>query len=227
MFCMKEIKVKYSKQGKNFEILVNEKVFDYLNKKEKLENVLLVNEVFRDISKGERASEEDLKKVFGTENFLEIAEKIIKEGYIQIPTEIRRKWVEEKKRQIIDFIAKNAIDPKSKKPIPPQRIELAMEKIRYNIDPFKGVEKQAEEIVKKLITVIPIKIEKTKIALKIPAEYYGKAYNFIIKEAKIIKEEWDNEGNWLCIVEIPGGFKVEFIDKLSRITEGNLLSKEL
>jgi ribosome maturation protein SDO1 len=224
---MKEIKVKYSKFGKHFEILVNEKVFDYLEGKEKLENVLLVDEVFRDINKGERASEEDLKQVFETEDFLKIAEKMIKEGYIQIPTEIRRKWVEEKKKQIINFIAKNAIDPKTKNPIPPQRIELALEQIKYNIDPFKGVEKQAEEIVKKLITVIPIKMERVKFALKIPGEYYGKAYSFIVKEAKILKEEWDNEGNWLCVVEIPGGFKVEFIDKISRITEGNLVSKEI
>jgi len=224
---MKEIKVKYSKFGKNFEILVNEKVFDYLEKKANIEEILLVDEVYRDISKGERASEEDLKKVFGTTNFLEIAEKMIKEGYVQIPTEIRRKWVEEKRKQIINFIAKNAIDPKTKNPIPPQRIELALEKVKYNIDPFKGVEKQAEEIVKKLVMVMPIKIEKVKIALKIPAEYYGKVYNFLVKEAKIIKDEWDNEGNWLCVVEIPGGFKVEFIDKLARITEGNFVSKEL
>jgi ribosome maturation protein SDO1 len=224
---MKEIKVKYEKNGKHFEILVNEKVFDYLEGKVSIKEVLIVEEVFRDISKGERASEEDLLSVFETTNIEKIAEEMIKNGYIQIPTEIRRKWVEEKRKQIIDFIAKNAIDPKTKLPIPPQRIELALEQVKVKIDPFKGVEKQAEEIVKKLILVMPIKFEKIKLAIKVPGEYYGKVYNFIHKEAKIKNEEWTNEGDWIAIVEIPGGFKVKFIDELSRLTNGEIQVKEL
>ncbi|MEO2154761.1 MAG: ribosome assembly factor SBDS [Nanoarchaeota archaeon] len=224
---MKEIKVKYEKNGKHFEILVNEKVFDYLEGKVSIKEVLIVEEVFRDINKGERASEEDLLSVFETTNIEKIAEEIIKNGYIQIPTEIRRKWVEEKRKQIIDFIAKNAIDPKTKLPIPPQRIELALEQVKVKIDPFKGVEKQAEEIVKKLVLVMPIKFEKIKLAIKVPGEYYGKIYNFIHKEAKIKNEEWTNEGDWIAIVEIPGGFKVKFIDELSRLTNGEIQVKEL
>lgn len=224
---MKEIKVKYEKNGKHFEILVNEKVFDYLEGKVNIKEVLIIEEVFRDVNKGERASEEDLMSVFGTDNIEKIAEEMIKKGYIQIPTEIRRKWVEEKRKQIIDFIAKNAIDPKTKLPIPPQRIELALEQIKYNIDPFKGVEKQAEEIVKKMIMIMPIKFERIKLAIKIPGEYYGKIYNFIMKEAELKKEEWTNEGDWIAVVEIPGGFKVKFIDELSRLTDGNALIKEL
>jgi len=224
---MKEIKVKYEKNGKHFEILVNEKVFDYLEGKVSIKEVLIIEEVFRDVNKGERASEEDLMSVFGTDNIEKIAEEMIKKGYIQIPTEIRRKWVEEKRKQIIDFIAKNAIDPKTKLPIPPQRIELALEQIKYNIDPFKGVEKQAEEIVKKMIMIMPIKFERIKLAIKIPGEYYGKIYNFIMKEAELKKEEWTNEGDWIAVVEIPGGFKVKFIDELSRLTDGNALIKEL
>lgn len=224
---MKEIKVRYKKEGKHFEILVNEKVFDYLENKTNLKDCFIVEEVFKDVDKGERVSEEDLVKVFGTTEFDKIAETMIKKGNIQLPTEYLRKKTEEKRKQIIDVIVKNSIDPKTKLPIPPQRIELALEKIKVKIDPFKSAEKQAEEIVKKLITIIPIKFEKAKIAIKIPSYYIGKTYSFIKKESVILKEDYDDEGNWLVLIEIPGGYKVEFIDKLSKLTKGELEIKEI
>ncbi len=224
---VKEIEVKYEKQGKHFEILVNEKVFDYLEGKSGLEDCFIVEEVFRDVKKGDKASESDLNSVFGTTDFKKIAEIMIRDGNIQIPTEYRRKKIEEKRKQIIEIITKNSVDPRTKLPIPPQRIELAIEQIRVKIDPFKSAEKQAEEIVKKLITVLPIKFEKVKIAIKIPAIYIGKAYSFIKKEAVILNEDYDSEGNWIVAVEIPGGYKVEFIDKLAKITKGEIQVKEL
>jgi len=224
---VKEIEVRYEKQGKHFEILVNDKVFDYLEGKGKIEDCFIVEEVFRDVKKGDKASENDLNSVFGTTNFKKIAEIMIKEGNIQIPTEYRRKKIKEKRKQIISIISRNSIDPRTKLPIPPQRIELAMEQVRVKIDPFKSAEKQAEEIVKKLITVLPIKFEKVKIAIKIPAIYIGKAYSFVKKEAVILNEDYDVEGNWIVAVEIPGGYKVEFIDKLAKITKGEIQVKDL
>ena len=58
--------------------------------------------------------------------------------------------VEDKRKQVIDYICHQAVDPKTNLPHPPMRIENAMEQIRYPIDPYKSVEEQARDIIKLL-----------------------------------------------------------------------------
>ncbi len=80
-----------------------------------------------------------MHKAFGTTDPLKVADMILKRGTLQLTTEQRRKMVEDKRRQIIDFISRQAVDPKTNLPHPPMRIENAMEQIRYPIDPYKPV----------------------------------------------------------------------------------------
>ena len=47
---------------------------------------------------------------------------------------------------------------------PPQRIENAIVEARYNFDPIRSVEKQVEDIVRKIRPLIPISFEKVKAA---------------------------------------------------------------
>ena len=83
--------------------------------------------------------------------------------------------VEDKSRQVIDFISRQAVDPKTNLPHPPMRIENAMEQIRYPIDPYKPVEEQAKDIVKLLRPILPLKIEQVIVAVKIPHGLRGKS----------------------------------------------------
>src|SRR3989338_81027 len=90
------------KKGENhFEILVDcEKAMDFKKGKEiLLDDVLATDNIFRDVKKGEHAS--DLEKFFGTDDKRKIAEKIIREGEIQLTTEYKNKLREEKRRRII------------------------------------------------------------------------------------------------------------------------------
>ena len=56
-----------------------------------IREVLAVEKIFKDSKKGEKASEELMQEIFGTTNPLEVAEKIIRKGEIQVTTEQRRK----------------------------------------------------------------------------------------------------------------------------------------
>jgi len=56
---------------------------------------------------------------FGTTDTLKIADIILKKGVLQLTTEQRRKMVEDKRKQIIDFISRQAVDPKTNLPHPP------------------------------------------------------------------------------------------------------------
>ncbi len=115
-----------------------QKALDYRNGKiSGITEVLAAEIIFSDANKGTKVSEEAMKKAFETIDPLKIADEILKKGTLQLTTEQRRKMVEDKRRQIIDFISRQAVDPKTNLPHPPLRIENAMEQIRYPIDPIQ------------------------------------------------------------------------------------------
>jgi ribosome maturation protein SDO1 len=214
--------------GHRFEILVDPEAVDRVRDGtiEDVTAYMVVDEIFKDAHKGERASEETLKEVFGTTDVNEIAKQIIKKGQVQLTTEQRRKMLEEKKRQIIMYIARNTINPQTGAPHPPQRIELAMEEARVHIDPLKSVEAQVPLVIKALRPLLPIKFERVRIAVRVPAEYYGKVYGELAKIG-ILQEEWLSDGSWACLVEIPAGMQGEFMDMLNRRTHGNVDTRVL
>ncbi|MFH0971492.1 MAG: ribosome assembly factor SBDS [Candidatus Micrarchaeota archaeon] len=216
------------KNGEKFEILIDPKRgYDYkLGNRADFSNVLMSEEVFKDANKGERHTASSLKKAFHTEDMLEIAKLILKEGDLQITTDQKRKLLEEKKAKIIDMIARNAIDPRNKTPHPLIRIQNALEQAKFHFDAFKSAEEQMEDAIDAIREFIPISLEKMKIAVKIPAEYAGRCYG-ALKEYGIKKEEYGKDGSLIAMVEIPAGLQGEFYDRLNKLTSGNVQTKVL
>ena len=212
-----------TKENEHFEVLVkSQKALDYRNDKiAGITEVLAAETIFSDANKGTRVSEEQLRKAFGTTDTLKIADTILKKGVLQLTTEQRRKMVEDKRRQIIDFISRQAVDPKTNLPHPPLRIENAMEQIHYPIDPYKSMEEQAKDIVKLLRPILPLKIEQISVGVRIPAEYSARAYGAIKTLGAIKREEWRADGSWYGIVEMPAGSYASFLNKLGDVTKGN------
>lgn len=207
----------------HFEVLVKpQKALDYrTGKTSAITEVLIAETIFADANKGTRASDENLRKAFGTTDQLKIAETILKKGTMQLTTEQRRKMVEEKRKQIIDFISRQAVDPKTNLPHPPGRIENAMEQIHYPIDPYKPMEEQAKDIIKLLRPIIAIKMEQVQVSVAIPTEYAARAYGAIKGLGTIKREEWRADGSWYGVLEMPAGTYAPFLDKLGNITKGN------
>ena len=212
-----------TKDNEHFEVLVKpQKALDYRNGKiAGITEVLAAETIFSDANKGTRVKDEDLKKAFGTTDSLKIADVILKKGTLQLTTEQRRKMVEDKRKQIIDFISREAVDPKTNLPHPPMRIENAMEQIRYPIDPYKPVEEQARDIVKLLRPILPLKIEQISVSVRIPAEYAARAYGAIKAAGTIKHEEWRSDGSWQGTLEMPAGSYASFLNKLGDVTKGN------
>lgn len=212
------------RKGAVFEILVDpDSALRYrLGENIPVSKIVVYEEVYKDSRKGSRVSEEELKRAFGTTEFSKIAETILKEGTIQVTAEQRRKLVEEKKKSIIDFISKNAIDPRTNLPHPPQRIGLAMEEAGVTIDPFQDAKEQALKIIEKLRSILPLKIGLIKLQIRLPGEVVGKSYGLIKNMGKIIKEEWRKDGSWVGVVEVPTGLHLDLIDRLARIASGRI-----
>jgi len=188
---------------------------------------LAIDEIFKDSKEGTRASEEPLQKIFGTQNVAEIAKQIILKGDIQLTTEQRHKMQKNKKNRIIDTIAKNAMDPKTKAPHPRQRIELAMDEAGIHVDPFKPVSEQVKIIIETLRPIIPISMEHVRISVKISSEYIGKAYGIARNYGALEREDWQSDGSWVGIIKLPAGMQTDFYDKLNEVTKGNVSTKIL
>ena len=213
---------RYVSHGERFEIVVypDEALKFKEGKMKDITKVLVYDMVYRDSKKGLRASEDELRRVFGTIDIHRVAEKILKDGELLLTAEQRRKMIEEKRKQVIMFISRNCIDPRTNTPIPPTRIENAMNEAKVSIDPFKSVEEQAMEIVKALRRIIPIKVAKALMAVKIPAQYVGKAYNVLYKMGEIKRESWLPDGTWIAELEIPAGLQPVLIEKVNSLTKG-------
>jgi ribosome maturation protein SDO1 len=212
-----------TKDNEHFEVLVkSQKALDYRTGKiAGITEVLAAETIFADANKGTRVAEERLRKAFGTTETLKIAEMILKKGTLQLTTEQRRKMVEDKRKQIVDFISRQAVDPKTNLPHPPLRIENAMGQIHYPIDPYKPVEEQARDIVKLLRPILPLKIEQISVSVHIPAEHAARAYGAVKNFGTIKQEEWRPDGSWRGTVEMPAGSYASFVNKLGEVTKGS------
>jgi ribosome maturation protein SDO1 len=223
-----EVIARLKKQDKVFEILVNlEEAMSFRKGDGDLDSALVADNIFKDIKKGEHASESDLANLFGTDNKRDIAEKILKEGEVQLTTEYRNRMRDEKKKQIVFLISKYAVNPQGNIPHPPQRIESAMDEKRVKIDEFKSAEEQVDGIVSELREILPISYEIKKLNLIIPADAAARSFGILKKYAKLLKEEWLDNGGLSVDVEVPAGLQNDLFNDLHNISQGLIESKEL
>ncbi|KAF5434993.1 MAG: ribosome assembly factor SBDS [Methanophagales archaeon] len=219
----KAVIARYKHAKKIFEVLVDPEKVDTVKAGGEVDmaDVLAAEEIFEDVSKGDKATEGDLMTVFSTTDVEEIARRIIKEGEVQLTTEQRRKRVEEKRKMVINQIAQIAINPKTDTPHPPARIEIAMKEAKVHIDPFKTVDELVSETVKAIRPIIPIKIEETQIAIKIPAAYTGHVYD-LKKKYKVTKEDWQGDGSYIALLGFPAGMREDVFSFLNMMTKGEV-----
>jgi ribosome maturation protein SDO1 len=225
----KAVVARLESYGERFEILVDPDQAAKVRQGETLEieDVVAALNIFSHASRGTRASDEALTKVFHTTDFSTIAHRIIEKGEIHLTSEQRRHMTDEKRRQVITFIARNAINPQTGHPHPPHRIEMAMEEAKVNIDPFKHLDEMVKETVKALRPILPIRFEELRLAVRIPADFAGRAYGDIAAASTIEKDEWQKDGSWICVVRIPAGIQNEFYDLINKITKGDGVVKIL
>ena len=159
---------KYEYCGEHFEILVDpDLAADYRNPDGPdvaIEDLLAVEEIFKDSKKGDKASDEAMNKIFETTDPIEVS------------------------------------------------------KVKF--DPFTSVDQQVQTALKAIKPLIPIRFEKVKVAVRLPGSAAGSAYSIIHGFGEIINEEWQQDGSWIGIVEMPGGLQDSFAAKMAEISSG-------
>ena len=180
---------KYEYCGEHFEILVDpDLAAEFRNPDGQdvaIEDLLAVEEIFKDSKKGDKASEEAMLKIFET------------------------------------------INPQSGLPHPAQRIENAVNEAKVKFDPFVSVDQQVQTALKAIKPLIPIRFEKVKVAVRLPGSSAGGAYSAIHHFGEILNEEWQQDGSWIGIVEMPGGLQDDFAAKMAEISSGEAETKTI
>lgn len=215
--------VRLSVEGEKFELLVKpDPALEYkLGKRKDISTILVSDEIYSDSNKGTRASTEKLMKAFKSTDSVIIATIILQKGDLNLTTDQRRKMVLEKRKQIVDFIAKTYVDPRSHLPHPPLRIEQAMDDARISVDPFRNTDEQTKDIVEQLRSIIPLKSENMILEILVPAQFAAQSYSVLKSAGTLKKEEWQSNGSLKVILDIPAAARANVIDRLGSVTKGS------
>jgi ribosome maturation protein SDO1 len=216
------VTARWESGGSRFEVLVDPKAVQDLKdgKDVDLSDKLALDQVFKDAKKGDKISEEHLEKIFHTRDLAAIAKEIVLKGEVQVTTEQRHELQAVKHRQIVQTIARNAMNPQTGAPHPAARIEAAMVEAKIHIDPFKPVDVQVQEVLTKLRPLLPIRLDVVRVRIRLPAQHYPRVIGELKGLGRILEEQWMGDGAWSGIIEIPAGIQTELYEKLNARTRG-------
>ncbi|PIU22432.1 MAG: ribosome assembly factor SBDS [Candidatus Diapherotrites archaeon CG08_land_8_20_14_0_20_30_16] len=213
----------YDDKGTHFEILVDpDLALEIKNGNKELANnlsrLLATDEIYKDSRKGDRVSEKVLQDHFGTVDLLQVVDAILKKGHLDLTTEQKRKLAEAKRKELIDYIVRNSINPMNKAPYPFQRVESALEIAKITIDSQKSIESQIDKIIEKLSIVLPMDFKKYVFKVNVPIQYAGRV-NGIINKYEILERKWE-PASFHFTAKVPAGEKDSFLNTISGLTKG-------
>ncbi|MEF8828643.1 MAG: ribosome assembly factor SBDS [Haloarcula sp.] len=210
--------------GQRFEVLVDPDAALAIKRDDfdgDLEDVIAAEDVFEDAARGDRPPENMLEEVFDTTDPMAIIPEVIKRGEIQITADQRREMQEQKHKQLVQRITRNAVNPQmDDAPHPPERIESALEETDFRVDPMEPVETQVDEALDALRPVIPIRFDEVTVAVQVPADYAGSAQAQIRQFGDLEREEWQSDGSWVGVLTFPAGLQNDFYDVVNEHTSG-------
>lgn len=122
--------MRLKKGKKRFEIACyKNKVLDWRNGNEKnIDEVVQIQNVFINVSKGETAKKDDLAKAFGKDvKQQDIILEILNKGELQVGEKERQAELERIKNEVVSIVASKLVNPNDKKPHPAARIASALD----------------------------------------------------------------------------------------------------
>jgi ribosome maturation protein SDO1 len=221
--------VRYEKHGRRYELLVNpEPAWLFIQGEEvEIDDIFEVYIVYENISRGVKATQDDLNVAFEGLTEREIAVKILKEGKLQLTINQRNEIQKDKRVEIVEFIHIHCINPRENTPIPKDRIENAILDLGVNISYKDDAKSQALEVIDLLKPIMPIRLESVKLAIKIPPSYTGSLYGYLISAGNLVQEEWLSDGSLAVVVNIPSGTQADFLEQITSKTKGKAQVKVL
>ncbi|CAO3693778.1 unnamed protein product [Rhizopus microsporus] len=161
--------VRLRKGGKRFELACyKNKVMEWRSNVETdLDEVLQIHNVFTNVSKGQLASKEDLKKCFKTEEVDKVIQEILKKGELQVAEKERSNQLETLWKDIANIVTDNCVNPQTKRPYTVTMIEKAMQDLHLSVNPKRSAKSQALDVIKQLQEKQILPIQRAQMRIRI------------------------------------------------------------
>ncbi|KAI5720956.1 hypothetical protein M8J77_013874 [Diaphorina citri] len=211
--------VRMKKAGKRFEIACyKNKVISWRNNIEKdIDEVLQTHTVFTNVSKGQAANKEDLKKAFNTEDQTEICKLILMKGELQISDKERSSQIENQFKDIATIVSEKCINTETKRPFTVSMIDAGLKQIHFSVNVNKNSKQQALEVIPTLKQCMSIERAQMRVRVEVSAgvKDVKKLKEKLVKCATSVEnEEWSGGGLLLICLIDPGKYRE--IDELVR-----------
>ena len=215
--------VRLRKGGKRFEVAAyKNKVLEWRSGIETdIDEVLQINNVFLNVSKGQAANTDDLQKCFNSTDRDAIVREILKKGEMQVGEKERSHKLDNTLKDICTIISSKCVDPNTKRPYTVSMIEKAMAELGFSLNSTKSAKSQALEAIKMLKErkIIPIERARMKLRITGPSKEMKKFAEKIRELADEIQDEdWSEEMDMVLFID-PGKYR-EITDLIQTETKG-------
>ncbi|KAG8920238.1 hypothetical protein FRC01_000860 [Tulasnella sp. 417] len=173
-----------------------------------LDDVLQISNVFVNVSKGQVAPTEDLKKAFGK---TEVDEIILKKGELQVGEKEREHALNNLWKEIATQVSEKVVDPSTQRPYPVGMIEKAMHEAGFSVKTGKSSKSQVLECIKLLQekSTLPIQRARMRVRITMPIKDGKRLKEQIHGSAEKVEEDDMAGDEWETILIIdPGQFRV-------------------
>ncbi len=215
------IVAKYQKGSERFEVVIDpDKAMAFRQGKASLNDAVRFPAIYTDAKKGEKASTMQLKNVFGTDDVDKVCEEIVRHGQIPQTGASRDAAMTQIRSRLIELIHRSGVDPKTHAPHPRTRIENALVEAKVRIDANQSADAQVQDVIKQLRPILPFKSEQHQFQVEVPVSAVGAALKILKGTGKLLKEHWNDKGDLIATVEVPGGLSVDFQESIMAATHG-------
>jgi ribosome maturation protein SDO1 len=217
--------VRLKKGGKRFELACyKNKIVEFRSGITKdLGDVLQIDTVFTNVSKGQTAKKEELAAAFGDKDNKAIILEILGKGEVQVSTKEREHQNESLKKDIATIVADKCLNPQTKLPYPVSMIETAMSDMHISINPNLAAKQQALDVIKQLQKNPKLPISRAQMRVKIHADVHdGKKLQALLHPpliASLVNENWAEDDVEFELLIEPGRFK-EITSLVQATTKG-------
>ncbi|KAJ1999102.1 hypothetical protein GGI04_004718 [Coemansia thaxteri] len=203
--------VRLRKGGKRFEVACyKNKVSEWRSGVEKdIDEVLQIHQVYVNVSKGQVAKTEELRKCFNTEDLDEVIREVLLKGEQQVSDKERLHQLDNLLRDIATVVAEKCVNPDTQQPYTVSMIEKIMADIHYSVNQNRGAKQQALDVIKQIqeLNFVPIARAQMRIRLLMPAKDAKRLRERLLELIATVEDEDRDEQYELLALIDPGNYR--------------------
>ncbi|TFL06232.1 Shwachman-Bodian-diamond syndrome protein [Pterulicium gracile] len=134
-----------------------------------LDEVLQISNVFVNVSKGEVAKTNELKKAFNTTDVNTVVLEILAKGELQVGDKEREHDLTALRKELATLISEKCVDPATNRPYAVSMIDKAMTEAGFSLKADKSAKSQVNEGLRAIQEKTKLQIQRARMRIKVSA----------------------------------------------------------